>query len=323
MYCENCGEKLPENAKFCQNCGTQVQNSKINNEKSSSTDANEIIDNSLGFIKSGVGDFKSEWSTWSTKKKFISIIACCCIGWILISNITGVLTPDKNSELFDQTNEGKNISLIKESTSGYAFYSSNKTVYNYDLNGVLKNIPMDSQGFTVHGTFYDENGKVIKETNKDLDDFTYSTEKSSPTTIVGIQTYEFVNVSKIKVTIMNPSGDIVFDESYDFNMDKFDLSRLDEKPEVDDDSDKNSSSSYKHSSSSSTGGARIQDIMKSDDDSSSSSSGVTYVGSVNSDKFHYPSCTHAKRIKDSNKVTFSSRDDAISRGYSPCGVCTP
>lgn len=335
MYCQNCGEKLSDDAKFCGNCGTPVNGSKNSSKNSAPINFDGVLGNSIDVVKSGANDFKNEWDTWSSKKKFLSIIVCCCIGWIVLSGVMGVLTPDKNadlknSDLFDETNLGKNISIIKEYTGGYAYYSGNKTVYNYGLSGVLKNIPMDSDGFTVHGTFYDGNGKVIKEKNSDLDYFSYYTEKSNPTTIMDIQTYEFVNVSKIQITIMNPGGDVVFDETFDFDMDKFDLSRLDDKPTLEDtnstdDSNKNSSSSDDDwdTSVSSTGRRRIEQIMDDSSSSSSSSSGVVYVGSVNSDKFHYPSCTHAKRIKDGNKITFSSRDEAISRGYSPCGVCTP
>ena len=59
------------------------------------------------------------------------------------------------------------------------------------------------------------------------------------------------------------------------------------------------------------------------DDYSYSNSGGSYVGSVNSDKFHDPSCSQAQRIKDSNLITFSSREDALNSGYSPCSFCNP
>lgn len=75
---------------------------------------------------------------------------------------------------------------------------------------------------------------------------------------------------------------------------------------VENDSDDSSDRSSSRSSSSSV---------------SDSSSG--YVGSVNSDKFHYPHCSYAGKIKDNNKVYFSSRDDAISSGYKPCSHCNP
>lgn len=46
-----------------------------------------------------------------------------------------------------------------------------------------------------------------------------------------------------------------------------------------------------------------------------------FVGSVNSDLFHDPSCSSSKRIKDSNQVWFDSIEDAEKSGYSP-SKCT-
>lgn len=46
-----------------------------------------------------------------------------------------------------------------------------------------------------------------------------------------------------------------------------------------------------------------------------------FVGSKNSDKYHLPSCTFAKRIKPENTVCFKSEEEAKSRGYAPCGTC--
>lgn len=50
---------------------------------------------------------------------------------------------------------------------------------------------------------------------------------------------------------------------------------------------------------------------------------TTYVGAVNSNKFHYTYCRYADRIYESNKIYFSSRDEAINSGYIPCKVCRP
>jgi len=59
--------------------------------------------------------------------------------------------------------------------------------------------------------------------------------------------------------------------------------------------------------------------------SSGQSGGTTYqfVGSVNSDVYHYPSCTYAQRIKSENQVWFTSSADARAHGYRPCSVCNP
>ena len=76
-------------------------------------------------------------------------------------------------------------------------------------------------------------------------------------------------------------------------------------------------------SSSSSDSSSDDSYSQSSSDNYESSSGGSYVGSVNSNKFHYPSCGQAGKIKSGNLVTFSSREDAISRGYYPCKFCNP
>jgi len=48
-----------------------------------------------------------------------------------------------------------------------------------------------------------------------------------------------------------------------------------------------------------------------------------FVGSKNSDVYHYPSCHHAKKIKAENLITFNSIEEAKAAGYRPCKVCKP
>lgn len=52
------------------------------------------------------------------------------------------------------------------------------------------------------------------------------------------------------------------------------------------------------------------------------SSGV-YVGSVDSDKYHNPSCRFAKEILPENEVWFDSAEEAQNANYSHCGSCRP
>lgn len=49
----------------------------------------------------------------------------------------------------------------------------------------------------------------------------------------------------------------------------------------------------------------------------------TFVGSSNSDKYHYPSCQWAQKIKPENEVYFSTSEEATAAGYAPCKVCSP
>jgi hypothetical protein len=48
-----------------------------------------------------------------------------------------------------------------------------------------------------------------------------------------------------------------------------------------------------------------------------------FVGSIKSDKYHYPSCPSAKNIHPENEIWFSSSADARAHGYVPCKVCHP
>lgn len=49
----------------------------------------------------------------------------------------------------------------------------------------------------------------------------------------------------------------------------------------------------------------------------------TYILNTNTKKFHRSSCGDIKKMKDSNKATASSREEAIAKGYSPCKHCNP
>lgn len=66
--------------------------------------------------------------------------------------------------------------------------------------------------------------------------------------------------------------------------------------------------------------------------SGSSSGGVTkvvlntnkYVLNTNTKKFHYPSCSSVKAIKNQHRVDYTgSRANVIAMGYDPCKRCNP
>ena len=48
-----------------------------------------------------------------------------------------------------------------------------------------------------------------------------------------------------------------------------------------------------------------------------------YVGSSKSNKYHYPNCQWALKIKPKNLVTFKTAKEAQAAGYIPCKVCKP
>ena len=51
---------------------------------------------------------------------------------------------------------------------------------------------------------------------------------------------------------------------------------------------------------------------------------TAYILNTNTKKFHLPSCSSAKKIKDENRETWEGdREELIGQGYSPCGQCKP
>lgn len=61
-----------------------------------------------------------------------------------------------------------------------------------------------------------------------------------------------------------------------------------------------------------------------DTNSSSTSLETSYIANTSTYKFHKPSCSSVKQMKESNKWYYTgSRDDLISQGYDPCGRCHP
>jgi hypothetical protein len=51
------------------------------------------------------------------------------------------------------------------------------------------------------------------------------------------------------------------------------------------------------------------------------STSESVVASKNSDKYHYPWCSGAKRIADANKVVYSSPEEARKAGLTPAANC--
>ena len=51
--------------------------------------------------------------------------------------------------------------------------------------------------------------------------------------------------------------------------------------------------------------------------------GTQFVGSKNSDKYHYCDCQWAKKINPENLKCFKDVEEAKDNGYVPCGTCKP
>ncbi|MBO5463098.1 MAG: DNA/RNA non-specific endonuclease [Clostridia bacterium] len=58
--------------------------------------------------------------------------------------------------------------------------------------------------------------------------------------------------------------------------------------------------------------------------SGSSSQEAKYILNTNSKKIHRPTCSSAKKMKESNKQEYTgSKNDLLAQGYTACGICNP
>ena len=63
-----------------------------------------------------------------------------------------------------------------------------------------------------------------------------------------------------------------------------------------------------------------------DPDSRSASEDVeiSYVLNTNTMRFHYPYCRSVGQMSEKNRKNYSgTREDLITDGYTPCGICKP
>lgn len=52
-------------------------------------------------------------------------------------------------------------------------------------------------------------------------------------------------------------------------------------------------------------------------------SSAAYIGNRNSKRFHVPDCASVAAMKEKNRVELASREEALEKGYKPCGNCHP
>ena len=182
------------------------------------------------------------------------------------------------------------------------FYADDKLVrsdydyvYDYEVDEDYNVIPKIEEGRTLVGN---------KANNVSYSlDWEELSDSDTHNVIEGIYTKNYYNVTKVNIQIIDVVEDkLLFNTTHSFNASEPYLTT----PDTNDSSNSNSN-----------------EIDSLNDNSGTSKVSITYVASVNSDIFHEPSCSEAKKIKEGNKITFSSRDEALNAGYHPCNFCNP
>lgn len=50
---------------------------------------------------------------------------------------------------------------------------------------------------------------------------------------------------------------------------------------------------------------------------------IKFIASIKSNRYHYPWCKRAKRIKQEYLIVFDSPEQAREENYIPCKICKP
>lgn len=327
--CSECGSKNLESADYCSECGSKLN--KIN-----------IASSSAGMI-AGIQNW---WKKRTGNEKALTAIGACCLGIIIIimavaltaPETTNLSIPTANAQIDDKTTEyiinGTSEPNATINIAASSLNLNNNITTNANGSFAYKvEIPIEVTGLDVSVKASKPNkldkSITIKiqrpETPLELEQPANITEndksitikgKTDPQAEVSASSTE-LNLRDVKVSV-NSDGTFQYDVQVPDNITSASVTVT-------------SKSAGKKTTIKTTTITRTitrtitTTTSNSESSSDTSSTGVsgTFVGSINSDVYHYPSCASAKRIKSYNLKTFSSTAEAKAAGYRPCKKCNP
>lgn len=139
--CPNCGKQLPDDAKFCMDCGHSFE-----------TVSKSSLD---GIMKNG--------------KIFIVIIAIVVILGLLVIAMTG---NNDNSNVESTTDDADHVTLTITEVSGWDS-SSGKKSYTLYTQALFSKVPDDMNGYLIKTTYFDKNGTQIGQETEKLNQVYY------------------------------------------------------------------------------------------------------------------------------------------------------
>ena len=230
-----------------------------------------------------------------------SIKFCCgCI--FLIFLIFGVFSLISNVHWTTDNLDAEDI-YLDEFDSGIIQDGDTKRCM-YHVYYVLRNVSTSFEDSKLITYYYNGNNVVTSDelyhfSNNTTETISYDELKDYNFAVVStfLHLDNITNITHVVIVVMKDEN-VIFNTTAPFNMSNYEVKYY-------------SSSNHENYSNNTA------------DTTKNSATAHTYVASVNSNKFHESSCSQAHRIKDSNRITFSTRDEAINAGYSPCSICNP
>lgn len=164
--CPNCGKDIPDESKFCLNCGYNFSRN------------NSFLD------------------IFSNGKIFLILIAIILIiGSILILFSLG---GNSSSDSSNAISESDMVDLTITEVNGYS--SDNPTSYTFYVSALFNKVPNDLNGYQIRTTYYDENGTQLGQEIESLSSVYYDSDYSIS---FGYYTsYKKISADNVKVEII-------------------------------------------------------------------------------------------------------------------------
>ena len=181
--CPNCGKELPDEARFCMDCGYGFKEDK------SST-----------FLSNG--------------KIFLVIIAIVVIIGLAVIAMTG--NQDMSQSVANATDDVDHVDLTISNVGGY----SSSDAYTLYSEAIFNSVPSDMSGYNIKTTYCDSQGNEIGHETEKLDQVYYDSDYAL--TFGFYTTYSLPDIDTVKIEIVKGSEVIdTFTEKVDKNKIEF------------------------------------------------------------------------------------------------------
>lgn len=353
--CPNCGKHNKITAKFCENCGTSLDNITAKSESNKD----------VGGPSGGLRGF---WNRQSSGGKAVTGVAACCLGVFLLVVVVGLLSPGitalsvgnisidnvtTNLTINGTSEPNATINItaadlnvnnvtVKAGADGKFKYvlkiPVNVTDTKVTLSAQNKDRYVNSQEITIQRPVTPLTADQIPEIDNNTKNVTVEG-NSDPQAVITVNSDE-LNIHNfvihpdskghykqvIQVPLNTTSASILVTAKSvgkrGSSVLTVYITRAVPQPAPQAPAQTPTDTTTQNAGSSSSSGSSGYYSSTGSSSSSSAGSGA-YIGNARSHVFHYASCYHVDAMKDSNKVYFSSAKAAEAAGYRPCKDCNP
>lgn len=196
MKCPKCGKEIPDESKFCLECGCHIYN------------------DGAGGSSSGV---------FSNGKIFLVLIfVVLIVGGILIFSMGSHDNSQNNAVDDNLSKEAKEFSYTISSVEGY--YSPENTDYFFWVEVLFQKVPSNQKDYIVKVTYLDENNTDIGHETDSLANVYYDVDY--PISLGYHTSYKYMDIDSVKVEIIK-DDQVIKESSAKADKNKFNFEKPD------------------------------------------------------------------------------------------------